>query len=65
MKREIQVLGVRPYHPGRGEPSRIALNLMLKYLRGTPIEVVVVSPNEAIRLIEQLAVAIRVTQETP
>lgn len=62
MTRKIQVLGVRPNHPGRGEPSRIELNLILSYLRGEPVETVVLTPAEAIVLIEQLALAIRVTK---
>jgi len=60
-KRKISVLGVRPNHPGRGEASFIELNLVLWYLRGEPIESVVLTTQEAVSLIEQLALAVRVT----
>lgn len=63
MSRAIDVLGVHPRHPGRGEPSVIELAVALSYLRGAPIEVVVLSPARAVKLIEQLALAIRVTSK--
>ena len=61
MSRDVRVLGVGPVHPGRGEPSRIVLHVHLAYLKGEPIESVVISPEQAVRLIEQLAQALRVT----
>jgi hypothetical protein len=61
VSRRIELLGVRPNHPGRGEPSYIELNVALAYLRGEPVESIVLTPAEAVLLIEQLAIAIRAT----
>ena len=59
MNRNIEVLNVTPRHPGRGEPSQIELALVLRYLKGQPVEIVVLTPEKAIELIEQLAHAVR------
>ena len=61
MSRSIEVLGVNPVHPGPGKPSRIEMTVVLRYLKGEPIEFVVISPQQAMSLIEQLAKAVRVT----
>jgi hypothetical protein len=61
-ERSIKMLGVRPAHPGRGEPSYIQIAVVLSHLKGEPVVTTVLSPAEAIRMIEQLAQAIRVTE---
>ena len=61
MSRSIEILSVNPVHPGPGKPSRIEMAVALDYLKDRPIEFIVISPRDAISLIEQLARAVRVT----
>lgn len=61
VNRSITVHGVTPNHRGRGEPSYIELVLILDYLKGAPMESIVISPTKALRLIEELALALRAT----
>lgn len=57
----VEIMGVHPIHPGRGEPSRIEAAIVLRHLRAEPVVTVILTPAKAIELIEQLAIAIRVT----
>jgi len=62
--RDVHVHGVHPVHD-RGVPSRIEMTLVLTYLKGGPIAKAPISREQAIRLIEQLALALRVTEPKP
>lgn len=62
--RRITVLNVTPVHPGRGEPSHIEMCLVLEHLKARPVVCVRITSEQAIRLIEQLALAVRVTSPT-
>lgn len=59
--KRVSILGIRPVHPGRGEPSYIEANVALEYLKGTPIVGIRIEPAQAVELIRQLAVAHQVT----
>jgi hypothetical protein len=63
MSRTVEILNVTPRHPGRGEPSEIVMAVVLRYLRGEPVEAVVLTRQKAVELIEQLARAIRATEQ--
>lgn len=58
-KYKIGLLGIRPVHPGRGESSRIELNIELRYLKGTPIATIILTKAEVIELLAQAATALR------
>lgn len=62
-KKEIRVHGVSPVHPGRGEPSRIEMILILDYLKGSPIAVVEISPRKALIMAEELVRAARIVTD--
>ena len=61
MSRRIAILGVRPVHPGRKEPSRIEMAVVLHYLKGEPVENIVLTRKQATVLIERLAWSILAT----
>jgi hypothetical protein len=61
--KRISVLAIRPVHPNRGEPSYIELAVVLDYLKGAPVASVRLTPAQAIRLIEQAAMAVRVVTQ--
>jgi hypothetical protein len=58
--KQISVLNAVPVHPGRGEPSYIALYVTLDYLKNTPIASEVLSENDALKLAEQLIHAVNI-----
>jgi hypothetical protein len=60
--RKITLHGVHPVHPGRSEPSRIELLLILDYIKGAPIVAIEISHEKALSLIEQLAFSARVVK---
>jgi len=62
--RDVHVHGVHPVHD-RGAPMGIEMTLFLTYLKGGPIAKAPISREQAIRLIEQLAAALRVTEPQP
>jgi hypothetical protein len=59
--RELRAVRVGPVHPGRGEPSYIELVALPAWLKSDQYVTARLTPAEAILLIEQLAMAVRVT----
>lgn len=58
--RGIEVMHASPLHPGRGEPSRIQLYLILRGLKGEPVDTVDIPPERALELAEELLRSARV-----
>jgi hypothetical protein len=57
--KRISLLGIHPVHPGRGEPSRIELTVILDYLKGGQAAKVVLTPGQALKLAEDAVRAAR------
>lgn len=55
----VRLLNFRPVHH-RGASSRIEVAIELTYLRGQPVEFVVITPERALELIEQLAQSVNI-----
>jgi len=62
--RDVHVHGVHPVHD-RGAPMGIEMTLVLSYLKDGPMAKAPISREQAIRLIEQLALALRLTEPRP
>lgn len=60
----LQGIVVSPVHNREGRPSYIELRALPEWIKGDWYVTAVLTPAEAIRLIEQLAYAIRVTTKT-
>lgn len=56
----MSLIGIRPVHPGRGEPSRIELNVVHEGLQGMPVSGIVLTPYEALKLAEEALHAARI-----
>lgn len=60
--KSLRNIDVGPVHPGRGESSYIELRAIPEWLKGNVFATARLTPEQAILLIERLAMAVRVTR---